>query len=423
MGEAITWKVDDTLRERIVRASFEPTGIGALEEHEALDLLSQIADPSRGLGFSPGGACAGSVSLLARYVQWLLAAILLGVVTAWWLALAAAAGALAVRIGVRSGLGRLGAFEGRHAPQRRRRDYFGNLLAGGGPAKEVRVFGLLDWLQERYRTHALDAVEPVWRFRRRIVYVPYAISLPLAFAFSALATVVTARAAARGEVTLGEMAFALQAIVLVNGLGGFFWESDWQTEHGLGAYDALERFEALAGAQRGAEAAAEDPDGRPRREIAFEGVRFGYPGADREVLHGLDLTIPAGRSLAIVGLNGAGKTTLVKLLARLYDRRKAASPSTASTCAPSRRPRGADGSARSSRISSGTTFRSWTTSASARPSWPATRSWCGRCWRAPARRKSSTRCRTACTRRCRASTPTAPNCRAGSGSGSRSRAR
>lgn len=169
MGEAITWKVDDTLRERIVRASFEPTGIGALEEHEALDLLSQIADPSRGLGFSPGGACAGSVSLLARYVQWLLAAILLGVVTAWWLALAAAAGALAVRIGVRSGLGRLGAFEGRHAPQRRRRDYFGNLLAGGGPAKEVRVFGLLDWLQERYRTHALDAVEPVWRFRRRIV--------------------------------------------------------------------------------------------------------------------------------------------------------------------------------------------------------------------------------------------------------------
>src|SRR4051794_9757889 len=265
VGEAITWKVDDTLRERIVRASFEPTGIGALEEHGALDLLSQIADPSRGLGFSPGGACAGSVSLLGRYVQWLLAAILLGVVTTWWLALAAAAGALAVRVGVRSGLGRLGAFEGSHGPQRRRRDYFGNLLAGGGPAKEVRVFGLLAWLQERYRAHALDAVQPVWRFRRRIVYIPYAISLPPAFAFSALATVVTARAAARGELTLGEMAFALQAIVLVNGLGGFFWESDWQTEHGLGAYEALERFEVLAGAQRDPEAAVEDADGRPRR--------------------------------------------------------------------------------------------------------------------------------------------------------------
>jgi ABC-type multidrug transport system fused ATPase/permease subunit len=37
------------------------------------------------------------------------------------------------------------------------------------------------------------------------------------------------------------------------------------------------------------------------------------------VLDGLDLTIPAGSSLAIVGLNGAGKTTLAKLLCRLYD--------------------------------------------------------------------------------------------------------
>ena len=37
------------------------------------------------------------------------------------------------------------------------------------------------------------------------------------------------------------------------------------------------------------------------------------------MLDGLDLEIPAGASLAIVGLNGAGKTTLIKLLARLYE--------------------------------------------------------------------------------------------------------
>jgi ATP-binding cassette subfamily B protein len=37
------------------------------------------------------------------------------------------------------------------------------------------------------------------------------------------------------------------------------------------------------------------------------------------VLHGLDLTIPAGQRLAVVGLNGSGKTTLIKLLCRLYD--------------------------------------------------------------------------------------------------------
>jgi ATP-binding cassette subfamily B protein len=48
-------------------------------------------------------------------------------------------------------------------------------------------------------------------------------------------------------------------------------------------------------------------------------VRFAYPGTRRHVFAGLDLTIAAGSSLAIVGGNGAGKTTLVKLLARLHE--------------------------------------------------------------------------------------------------------
>ncbi|HKO24729.1 MAG TPA: ATP-binding cassette domain-containing protein, partial [Chloroflexota bacterium] len=56
-----------------------------------------------------------------------------------------------------------------------------------------------------------------------------------------------------------------------------------------------------------------------REGICFEGVRFRYPGQGTDALAGLDLAIPAGRSLAVVGANGAGKTTLVKLLCRLYD--------------------------------------------------------------------------------------------------------
>ncbi|HKQ59742.1 MAG TPA: ABC transporter ATP-binding protein, partial [Candidatus Polarisedimenticolaceae bacterium] len=57
----------------------------------------------------------------------------------------------------------------------------------------------------------------------------------------------------------------------------------------------------------------------PAREIRFRAVSFGYPGSDRRILDGFDLTVPAGTSLAIVGRNGAGKTTLAKLLCRLYD--------------------------------------------------------------------------------------------------------
>jgi ABC-type multidrug transport system fused ATPase/permease subunit len=60
----------------------------------------------------------------------------------------------------------------------------------------------------------------------------------------------------------------------------------------------------------------------PRVEghVRFEGVRFGY-GEGPEVLHGLDLDVPAGTTVALVGHTGAGKSTIAKLLARFYDPR------------------------------------------------------------------------------------------------------
>jgi ABC-type multidrug transport system fused ATPase/permease subunit len=54
--------------------------------------------------------------------------------------------------------------------------------------------------------------------------------------------------------------------------------------------------------------------------VAFEGVRFGY-GSGPEVLHGIDLDIAPGTTVALVGHTGAGKSTIAKLLARFYDPR------------------------------------------------------------------------------------------------------
>jgi ATP-binding cassette, subfamily B, bacterial len=53
--------------------------------------------------------------------------------------------------------------------------------------------------------------------------------------------------------------------------------------------------------------------------VRLEGVSFAYPGADRPALSGIDLDVPAGRTLALVGETGSGKTTLASLIARLYD--------------------------------------------------------------------------------------------------------
>jgi ATP-binding cassette subfamily B protein len=55
--------------------------------------------------------------------------------------------------------------------------------------------------------------------------------------------------------------------------------------------------------------------------VRFEGVRFGY-GDGAEVLHGIDLDVPAGTTVALVGHTGAGKSTIAKLLARFYDPRE-----------------------------------------------------------------------------------------------------
>ena len=62
--------------------------------------------------------------------------------------------------------------------------------------------------------------------------------------------------------------------------------------------------------------ASADP-ARSGRTVQFDKVRFGY--RDAPVLPGLDLTIPAGQTVALVGATGAGKTTIARLMARFYD--------------------------------------------------------------------------------------------------------
>ena len=85
---------------------------------------------------------------------------------------------------------------------------------------------------------------------------------------------------------------------------------------------ASSALEKLSGVLEEAPAVAEPaaPARLPhaRGEVVFDGVAFGYV-PDRPVLPGLDLVVPAGQTLALVGTTGAGKTTIAKLMARYYD--------------------------------------------------------------------------------------------------------
>ncbi len=106
-------------------------------------------------------------------------------------------------------------------------------------------------------------------------------------------------------------------------------------------YDPLDRLAMFADSYSSAAAALEKisgvleerptvleparpvPLGAPRGEVVFDGVGFGY-GSGPEVLSRLDLVVPAGQTVALVGATGAGKSTLAKLLARFYDPRRGA---------------------------------------------------------------------------------------------------
>jgi ATP-binding cassette subfamily B protein len=84
--------------------------------------------------------------------------------------------------------------------------------------------------------------------------------------------------------------------------------------------DAARRLAWLEGYAAASAAQSDQPaPDALRGGIRFEHVSFVYPGTTRTVLEDIDLTLPAGRVVAIVGENGAGKTTLVKLLAKMYE--------------------------------------------------------------------------------------------------------
>jgi ATP-binding cassette, subfamily B, bacterial len=123
------------------------------------------------------------------------------------------------------------------------------------------------------------------------------------------------------DVSLASTVVAMQAMVGVSALGvgvSFTWALDFSSA----PVKALERL-APRMATEGALATIDGPQldaaGLPNKEIRFVDVAFSYPSGGAPVYERLNLTIPAGKSLAIVGRNGVGKTTLVKLLCRLYD--------------------------------------------------------------------------------------------------------
>ncbi len=196
-------------------------------------------------------------------------------------------------------------------------DYAYRLAVGPSSAKELRMFGLADWTVDRFtarRRQLFDLQQAATRLRER----PLVLCMLLVTAANVVVFTSLALSATDGRLSLGQVVVYAQVAVGTSliAFGGLNWALDGAAAPVaavLRLADTTARVGALS--RRGQHLAT----GMPQSEIRFRNVRFGYPRADRPVFDGLDLTIPAGSSLAIVGQNGAGKTTLAKLLCRLYD--------------------------------------------------------------------------------------------------------
>jgi ATP-binding cassette subfamily B protein len=306
------------LYDRLTEACVRPPGMGHLEDSKltsdltaARDFdLAMTAPPlSTSMDFIAGGlveliAGLTSAAILAAYAWW--APILLGgawLATHWLLRESAI-------------------WHDRNTDEvrgaQRDADYAYRLAVDPPASKELRLFGLVGWTIDRFiarRTRLHELQYAATRLRER----PLVWSLLLVVGANLVVFWSLASAVGTGALTLGEVVVFAQCAVGTSliAFGGLSWALD-SSAAPVAAVLRLEGAMAPAGALTAGRGASRAAGHMPAREIRFRDLTFAYPDG-APVLDRLDLTIPAGTSLAIVGQNGAGKTTLAKLLCRLYD--------------------------------------------------------------------------------------------------------
>ncbi len=205
----------------------------------------------------------------------------------------------------------------RYTPERRELDYLRYLGASSESAKEVKIFGLGQYLANRSRAlfdrfYADNKKLAV----NRAVRGSFLNLIPTVAYYTAYALIVFR--ALKGYLTVGDIALVIGAFTRIrmnmdNLLSGLVNVS----EQALFIKDLFEFFETKPAIVSRPGAL---PAPRPIREgFTFEHVSFAYPGSNRPSLTDVSFRFYPGERIALVGENGAGKTTLVKLLSRLYD--------------------------------------------------------------------------------------------------------
>jgi ATP-binding cassette subfamily B protein len=286
-------EADRDLALQIGRALLHPRRIGHLEEPAIQDELER----ARGkYGFSPTAGIWGLSHLISARPTTLGSAALVGWLFSWWVALALIVATALVEVFNTWLIGsEQGTWFGRTEGQRHAAYAFE--LGMTSAPKEIRVFGLADWLGTRYLTQLTAVFQPLWRVRNlntlrsTAVYVVYVGVLVGAI-------VLAGRAGAGGQLSLAALVSVVPAVLRV-GMSEATAQATWvrraqaalRTAQGLPAVIAERHPDPLSGSE------SAPPE---HAAIRFENVSFRYPGQDHDVLHELDLELVPGEAVALV---------------------------------------------------------------------------------------------------------------------------
>ncbi len=201
--------------------------------------------------------------------------------------------------------------------ERRWAQYYDLMLTHTTTAPELRLFGLTTFFQSGYqKLRKLLRTERLTQLKRQNRAKLGASAFAQLMAGVALVWVIWQ--SLRGAVTLGDLALFYQAFnrgqgllrALLGNLGQIYNSSLFLEN----LFTFLDLRPQLADPPRPVPAPASLSKG-----IEFRDITFRYPGSKEAALENFNLSIPAGKIVAIVGANGAGKTTLLKILCRFYD--------------------------------------------------------------------------------------------------------
>jgi ATP-binding cassette subfamily B protein len=201
-------------------------------------------------------------------------------------------------------------------PTERREFFYMQLMSTVAAAKEVRLFGIGDLLRGRMLDNRRKVNAEKRALDARETRVQSGLGL-MAAVVPGLGLLWVVSAARAGRLSIGDVTVFVAAVTGV------------QTALSVLAGEIARAYQSLLLFEHYVAVTTAGPDlpvpippaALPplRRGIELRGVWFRYSDEHPWILRDVELTIPAGGSLALVGLNGAGKSTLIKLLCRFYD--------------------------------------------------------------------------------------------------------